>query len=120
MQQQRALRAGPGLGQHLRREHAHREPGVDEFGGQLLGDGPATLDNGGEPYLLGVGGALVDGLEDLSVVQVRDVHDVASLRQRLGEGTDARRAPLYVVEQQHFCHCRSLGMRRSAYSSKLQ
>src|SRR6266536_4371326 len=46
-----------------------------------------ALDDRVEPGLLGVGGTLIESFEDPSLVQVRDMHGVTSLLQRLGETT---------------------------------
>src|SRR5579875_2904124 len=71
MEQQRTLRAGSRLGQHLRRKDAEREPGADEFAGQPLGGSAPALDDRIEPGLVGIADALLKGPEDPSFEQVR-------------------------------------------------
>ena len=54
--------------------------------------------------LLDVGHALVDAAERAALEQVRRVNGVAGRPQLVGEGADAGRQPLSVVEQQDLGH----------------
>ena len=93
-----------GLRQHLGRQDAKGESGVDQLGGQFRGHGLAALDDRAEPDLGGIFSAVFQGGEDPPVIQVGDVDGVASGAELAGEVADAPGEPLRVVEQQHFSH----------------
>jgi hypothetical protein len=111
LEQERPPRPGPGLGEPLGRHHAGRDPGVDERPRQGLGRGAAAGHQRLEPHLPGVGDAVVEGREGAAVHEVGDVDDVPRLPQPVGEGLDARRETLDVVEQNDLGHDRLLGAR---------
>jgi hypothetical protein len=104
MEEQRAPRARPGLSQHLRRQHAEREPGVDDVRAQILGGGPAAPDDLAEADLLGVGHAAGQIGEGPAVVEIRRVHDVAARAELVGEREAAGRQPMRMMEQDDFGH----------------
>ncbi len=104
VEEQGSAGSGPCLCELLRRQHAEREPGVDELGRQFVGDADAALPHLVESDLTDVGETLVDALERASVEQVRRVHDVAGGPQVVGERAHAGGQPLCVVEQQDLGH----------------
>ena len=104
VEEQGSAGSGPCLCELLRRQHAEREPGVDELGRQVVGDADAALQHVVEPDLLDVGETLVDRPERASVEQVRRVHGVPGGPQVVGERAHAGGQPLCVVEQQDLGH----------------
>jgi hypothetical protein len=96
--QQGSPGAWTGLGQHLRGQHPQREPGIDDFARQVLRREPAALDDRVEANLLGVADALVELGEELAVVEIRGVNDVAGSAEFIGEREASRRESLRVVE----------------------
>jgi hypothetical protein len=113
VEQQRAARAGPGLGEPLRRDDAQREACVHDIGRQ----GPDRLHTAHgdlvEADLFDEGHAVVDALEGASFEQVRGVHGVAGGPQRVGEPGDAGRQTLHVVEQHDCGHAVALQPRQA-------
>ena len=99
VEEQGSTGSGPCLCELLRRQHAEREPGVYELGGQLVGDADAALPHVVESDLTDVGDTLVNALERASVEQVRRVHGVPGGPQVVGERAHAGGQPLCVVEQ---------------------
>ncbi len=100
--EQRAARAGPGLGAALRRAGAQGETGIDDVGGQV-GQRPflaLTQHLGPDPS--NVRGAVIDGRESLALEKVRRVDGVTAGAQLLGECEHAPGPPLHVVEQHDF------------------
>ncbi len=89
MKQQGSLRAWPGLGQHLRRQHTQRETGIDDFIRQAVGGAPAALDDRVETNVLRVANAFGELGEGLAVVEIRRVHDMLGGSEPVGE----RQAP---------------------------
>ena len=104
VEQQRPLRARPGLSQHLRRQHAEREPGIDEVIGQALGGDPTALEDGVEAHLLGVGDALVEGVERCAIVEIGNGDLMSGSTQLVGELADAIGEALGVMEQDDIGH----------------
>ncbi len=88
VEQQGALGSGPGLGQLLRRQHAQREPGVDQFGRQALGGLDSAFEQGAEALLLGEPHPFVQVVKGPAFVKVRGVDGVPALTQSLGEIKD--------------------------------
>ena len=108
MKQQGALRARPGLGQHLRGQHPEREPGVDDLVRQALGGGPAALDDRVESDLPGVGDAVRQGAEGLALVEVGHGHPVAGAAELVCELADPVGEALRVMEHDDVGHWSSL------------
>ena len=104
MKQQRSLGAGPRLGQLLRRQHAEREPGVDDLVRQVFSGKLAAFDDGVEADLFGVGDAVVQAGEGLAVVQVGHGHLVAGPAQLVCELADPGGEALGVMEQNDVGH----------------
>jgi hypothetical protein len=101
VEEQRAARAGAGLGELLRRQDAEREPGVDDLVRERLGGAGATGDDlVGEAELPGVRHPVLDGREGASVEEIRRMDGVPRRPQLVGERVEARRLALGgVVER---------------------
>jgi 4-carboxymuconolactone decarboxylase len=105
IEQQRPARSRPCLRQLLGREHAEREPGVYQFGGQPLHrPGPARDHLVGKADLLRVPHPLLEGGEGPALEQIGHVHGVAGAAQLLGEGDDAGGQSLRMVEEHYLGH----------------
>lgn len=104
MEEQRCAGSGPCLCELLRRQHAEREPRVDEIDGQFVGDADTALAHLVEPGLFDVGETLVDALERASPEQVRCVYGVPGLPKVVGERADTGGQPLCVMKQQDLSH----------------
>ena len=95
-----------GLGEHLRRQGAQRESGVDDLGRQILRSGRAALDDHVETDLLGVGDPVGELRKRLSVVQIRGVYHVAGCPQLVGESEESLGLPLCMMEEEYLGHGR--------------
>jgi len=73
------------LGQHLRRHHPKRKPGIDDFVRQALGGESAALGDRVEADLLRVANALVDRGERPPVIEIRGVDGVPGRTELVGE-----------------------------------
>ncbi len=63
VEQQGSSGTGPGLGQLLGGQHAEREAGIDDPGGQVPNRPNAALDDLAEADLLGVVDTVLEGVE---------------------------------------------------------
>src|SRR5438105_10018893 len=85
VEEERASRSGPGLGQLLRDHLTEREPGIHEVLRQVVRGAFALLDHLVHAAGLYVGHSLVDAPEGATLEQVRRVHGVARMSQILRE-----------------------------------
>jgi hypothetical protein len=108
MKEQGAPGAGARLGQLLRRHHTQREPGMDDLAGQPIGGTQTPLEDGVEADLPGIANPVGELVEGLAVVEVGDMHDVSGSTELIGEGLNARRQAMCMVEKQKLSHSRSL------------
>ena len=108
----RAARAGPRLGERLRRQHAEREADVDDLARQRLdGRAPPVDDRQRAAELLRIGHPLGDRLERPAAVEVGRVRGVAGVAQRGGETADGVGEPERVVEENDLSHGRRISTR---------
>ena len=103
-EQQRSLRAGARLRQHLSRHRPEREPGVDELVRQAVGGEATALADRPEANLRRVPDTLVEVDERLTVVEIRGMNDVPGSAELVGESEEPRRLPLRVVEKKYLSH----------------
>jgi hypothetical protein len=98
VKEQRSPGAGARLGQHLRREHPEREPGVDDVVRQAVRGKAAALEDRAEADLFGVPDAVRELGEGPALVEIGRVNDVSGRAELLDEGEapgrfrDSRRA----------------------------
>jgi hypothetical protein len=94
------------LGQHLRRQHPEREPGIDDLVRQAVGGESTALDDRVEADLLGVANAVGEFGEGLAFAEIRGVNDVSGSAELIGEGEAPGRQPLCMMEKQKLSHVR--------------
>ena len=104
VKQQGSLCAGPGLSEHLRRQHPEREPGVDDAVGQAVRSELTALDDRVEADFLRVANAAGEVGEGIGLVEIRCVHDVSGSAESIGEGEASTRQALRVVKEQNLSH----------------
>jgi hypothetical protein len=108
VEQQRSPGAGAGLGEHLGRQHPEREAPVDDLVRQVFRRDTPALDDRVEADLLRVAHPLVEVAEGVTLVQVREMHDMAGGAKVVREGTAPGRQPVRMVEEQDLRHAGSL------------
>ena len=91
MKQQGSLRAVTGLGQHLRRHHSERHPGIDDLVRQAVSGESPTFPDRVETDLFSVADTLKELGKDPAVIEIRGVHDVSGSTEFIGEGQAPRR-----------------------------
>src|SRR5882672_11798444 len=89
VEEQRTPRTRSRLGQLLGDRLAEREPAVDELGRKVVGQADAALAELVEPEPVDVSHARVDGVERLSVEQVRCVDRVPGSAKLVGKRANA-------------------------------
>ena len=89
VEEERSARAGAGLSELLRRDHAEREARVDESLRKVVCRSDTALEQLREADLADVRHALVDAVERAAVEQVGRVDRVARLPQLVREGREA-------------------------------
>jgi hypothetical protein len=67
MEEESSSRSGPRLGQLLRRQHAEREPGIDERRRQIVSDAGTALPHIVESNIADIGEPLFDALKSASI-----------------------------------------------------
>jgi hypothetical protein len=104
MEEERTSCSRPGLGEHLCRQNAEGEAGVDQFVGQLFGRDTPTLEKSVEADFVGIRHSALKVVENSTIEEIRDVNGVTRASELLRKFQDARRHSVGVMEQQDLSH----------------
>ena len=104
MKEQGPLGAGSGLGESLGGHHAERETCVHECVAETFGRGDAALHERVESRLRRIRQTVLQRVEGVAFIEIRDVDGVTAPAQLGCEGTYPCRQSLRVVVQHDFGH----------------